>query len=266
MEALCYPSHNTIRSHAEANENQTSDPEVRNSLKQERLLRLHDRLQDQSAARHAFDKAAKKFLKDIAVLELEIAYLENHLLLLYRKTFNRRFLCLKTIEENPKPTSVAQKETFTEVPEDDIMSDKENPPKECIDVWGTKRLLDSSIVRSHSSLSRGSAYSVTSPQKNVDKANAQTNTSNGLSLVDHFVSDRIPETPNQLSKEMIRTISTIYCELADPPLNNHDNFSSPMSYSSSVEDMWRTPLCQKFSSFNLQFDNPFNIAKSKGSS
>ncbi|KAE8711703.1 Detected protein of unknown function [Hibiscus syriacus] len=182
MEALCYPSHNTIRSHAEANENQTSDPEVRNSLKQEVNFAMYAKImQDQSAARHAFDKAsshrafinfyaAKKFLKDIAVLELEIAYLENHLLLLYRKTFNRRFLCLKTIEENPKPTSVAQKETFTEVPEDDIMSDKENPPKECIDVWGTKRLLDSSIVRSHSSLSRGSAYSVTSPQKNVDKA------------------------------------------------------------------------------------------------
>ena len=45
----------------------------------------------------------------------------------------------------------------------------ENPPKECNDVWGTERLLDYSIYRSHSSLSQRSACSVTS-QKTVAKA------------------------------------------------------------------------------------------------
>ncbi|XP_039018886.1 uncharacterized protein LOC120150701 [Hibiscus syriacus] len=158
------------------------------------------------------------------------------------------------------------------------MSEKENPPKKFIDVWGTKRVLDSSIFRSHSTLSRGSAYSVTSPKKNADNSvdlyhslplsmleKAQMNTSNGLTLADHFVSDRIPKTPNQLSEEMIKAISTIYCELADPPLNNH-NFSSPMSYLSSVDDMWSTPRCGKFSSLNFHIDSPFNIAKSKESS
>ena len=45
-----------------------------------------------------------------------------------------------------------------------------NPPKESNDVWGTEKLLDSSIYRSHSSLSQRSAYSVASPQKPLAKA------------------------------------------------------------------------------------------------
>ncbi|PPD86341.1 hypothetical protein GOBAR_DD16698 [Gossypium barbadense] len=138
-------------------------------------------------------QAAKELIKDIAVLELEIAYLEKYLLSLY--------------QENPESTSVAH----------DI--------KECNnDVRGTETLLDSSIYRSHSSLSRQSAYAIASPQKTG-------------------VSYHIPETPNWLSEEMIKTVSNIYFELADPPLNNHDCFSSPISYPSSVNDTWSTPQC-----------------------
>ncbi|KAK8613761.1 hypothetical protein V6N13_101517 [Hibiscus sabdariffa] len=290
-----YPFEYTIKSHIEA-KNQNFSPKVQNSLKQE-SLHLRRRLQDQFAVRHALEKAlshrpftydapvedfnpkaAKELLKDIAVLELEIAYLEKYLLSLYRKAFNRRVSCLKTIEESPKPTSVAQKAIFPEVLAHDIFSEKENPPKECSDVWGSKKLLDSGIYRSHSSLSRGTAYSVTSPQINVDKAvdlyhslplsmleKARMNASNGLILADHFgtdISHRVPKTPNWLSEEMIKTISTIYRELADPPSNNHDNFSS-ISYSSLVDDMWSTPRCGKFSSLNFHVDSPFSIAKSK---
>ncbi|MFQ6648812.1 hypothetical protein Gotur_021348 [Gossypium turneri] len=152
-------------------------------------------------------QAAKELIKDITVLELEIAYLEKYLLSLYRKMFDRRFSCLNIIEENPESTSVAH----------DI--------KECNnDVRGTETLLDSSIYRSHSSLSRQSAYAIASPQKTG-------------------VSYHIPETPNWLSEEMIKTVSNIYFELADPPLNNHDCFSSPISYPSSVNDTWSTPQC-----------------------
>ncbi|GMJ06977.1 hypothetical protein like AT5G66600 [Hibiscus trionum] len=292
-----YPFEHTTKSHVQAKKNQTFNPKFQNSLKQE-ILHLRERLQDQFAVRHALEKAlsrrpftydvpvenfnpkaAKELLKDVAVLELEIAYLEKYLLSLYRKAFDRRVWCLKTIVENPKPTSVAHKEMFPEVLTHDIFPEKENPPKECSDVWGSKKLLDSGIYRSHSSLSRGSAYSVTSPQRNVDKAvdlyhslplsmleKAQMNASIGLSLADHFgtdISHRVPRTPNWLSEEMIKTISTIYCELADPPLNNHGNFSSPISHSSSVDDMWSTPRCGKFSSLNFHVDSPFRIRKSK---
>ncbi|XWS40359.1 hypothetical protein CRYUN_Cryun18bG0134300 [Craigia yunnanensis] len=311
-----------IKGHVEAKKSQTANTEVQNSLKQE-ILHLQERLQDQFVVRRALEnalshrpftydvavenlipKAAKEHIKDIAVLELEVAYLEKYLLSLYRKNFDKRFSSLKTIDENLKSTSMAHKEMFPEVTQaHDIMSEKENlaiqssdlvssrysignPPKECNDVWGTERLLDYSIYRSHSSLSQRSAYSVTSPQKTVAKAvdlyhslplsmleQAQMDTSNRFSLAEHFgtsIPDHVPETPNWLSEEMIKSISAIYCELADPPLINHDYSSSPITYSSSVDvlssqaqtDMW-SPEYRKFSSFNSHFDNPFSIGEPK---
>ncbi|KAB2088176.1 hypothetical protein ES319_A04G156700v1 [Gossypium barbadense] len=208
-----FPFHNTIKSHVDANKDQIFNPKVQHSLKQE-ILQLEEQLQDQFVVRHVLEKAlsprpftydvavdefhsckfqaAKELIKDIAVLELEIAYLEKYLLSLYRKMFDRRFSCLNIIEENPESTSVAH----------DI--------KECNnDVWGIETLLDSGIYRSHSSLSRQSAYTIASHTK----------------------------------PEMIKTVSNIYFELADPPLNNHDCFSSPISYPSSVNDTWSTPQC-----------------------
>ncbi|XVF00643.1 hypothetical protein REPUB_Repub04eG0018700 [Reevesia pubescens] len=310
-----------IKGNVEAKKTQTSNTQVQNSLKQE-ILQLQERLLDQFVVRRALEKAlshrpfsydiavenlipkaAKELIKDIAVLELEVAYLEKYLLSLYRENFDKRYSSLKTIDENLKSVSVVHKEMFPEVQAHDIMSEKENldiqssdmvssrnsianPPKECNDVWGTEKLLDSGIYRSHSSLSQRSAYSVTSPQKAVAKAvdlyhslplsmleQAQINTSNGFSLADHLetsINDHVPETPNWLSEEMIKTISAIYCELADPPLINHDYLSSPISYSSSGDvpssqgqaAIW-SPQCGKFSSFNSHFDNPFSIGEPK---
>ncbi|XVE94092.1 hypothetical protein REPUB_Repub01dG0251100 [Reevesia pubescens] len=298
-----------FKGHVEAKKSQ-------NSLKQE-ILHLQERLQDQFVVRRALEKAlshrpftydvavenlipkaAKELIKDIAVLELEVAYLEKYLLSLYRKNFDKRFLSFKTIDENLRSISVVHKEMFPEVQADGIMSEKENlaiqssgfvssrcsignPPKECNEVWATEKLLDSSIYRSHSSLSLRSAFSVTSPQKTVAKAvdlyhslplsmleQAQMDTSTGFSLADHLGTS-IPETPNWLSEEMIKNISAIYCELADPPLINHEYLSNPISYPSSVDvlssqgqgDMWSQ--CGKFSSFNSHFDNPFSIGEPK---
>lgn len=301
----------------------TSNTEVRDSLKQE-ILHLQERLQDQFVVRQAFEKAlnqrpftydvaveslipkdAKELIKDIAVLELEVAYLEKYLLSMYRKNFDKRFSSLKTIDESLKPTAVAHKEMFSDlIQEHDVMSEKGNlaiqssepvssrysignPSIECNDhVWGTEKLLDSSIYRSHSSLSQRSAYSVTSPQKAVAKAvdlyhslplsmleQAQMDTSNGFSLADHLgdsIQDHVPETPNWLSEEMIKSISAIYCKLADPPVINHDYLSSPISYSPSVDirssqgqaDML-SPEYRKFPSFNSHCDNPFSIGEPK---
>ncbi|XP_007041397.2 PREDICTED: uncharacterized protein LOC18607270 isoform X1 [Theobroma cacao] len=303
------------KGHAEAKKSQTSNTEVQNSLKQE-ILHLQERLLDQFVVRRALEKAlshrpfthdvavenlipkaAMEVIKEIAVLELEVAYLEKYLLSLYRKNFDKRFSSLTTIGEVLRRTSVAHKEMFPEVQAHYIMSDKENlatqssdletsrnsignPPKECSDIWGAEKLLDSSIHRSHSSLSQRSAFSVTSPQKTVATAvdlyhslplsmleQAQIGTSDGFSLAEHLgssISHHVPETPNWLSEEMIKTISAIYCELADPPLINHGYLSSPVSNSSSQGqgDMW-SPQCGKFSSFNSHFDSPFGIGESK---
>jgi hypothetical protein len=101
-------------------------------------------------------------------------YLEQYLLSLYRKNFDQQISPLSTTEGRLKSTSVMHKDIFGEVAGYDIMSEKEdsvnhsshlmlpqnsnaNPPKECSDIWGTRKLLDSSIHRSDSSLSQHSA-------------------------------------------------------------------------------------------------------------
>lgn len=90
-------------------------------------------------------------------------------------------------------------------------------------------------------------------------------TSNGFSLADHLgdsIQDHVPETPNWLSEEMIKSISAIYCKLADPPVINHDYLSSPISSSQGQADML-SPEYRKFPSFNSHCDNPFSIGEPK---
>ncbi|KAM4088991.1 hypothetical protein ACB094_07G115400 [Castanea mollissima] len=300
----------------EAKKKQPPNSDIQSSLKQE-VLQLQRRLHDQFVVRRVLEKAlsyrplshdamidnsvpkpAQELIKEIAVLELEVVYLEQYLLSLYRKKFDQQKSSESTVEGR------LNKEMFQKVPEYDIMSEKQdsathsahhmlpqnsigNPLQECNDIWGTQKQLDSSIHRSHSSLSQRSAcLTITSPpMKFLNKGvglchslpllmleQAQTTTSS-VSLAEHLgtcISNHIPETPNWLSEEMIKCISAIYCELADPPLINHDYPCSPIALSSSLNeysslgqsDKWSSQ-CKNFSSFNSNFDNPFHIEGSK---
>ncbi|KAJ4716446.1 Ternary complex factor MIP1, leucine-zipper [Melia azedarach] len=307
----------------EFKKSQTPRTKVQNLLKQE-ILQLHENLNDQFLVRDAFEKAlshrplsldtvtdksipkdAKELIKEIAVLELEVKYLEQYLLSLYRQNFNERLSSLSNADERMKSSTVTQGAMFSGVSQIDSTSEKENSVirtsnpiscgyssgnslKECNDNWQPQNLLDAGIHRSHSSLSQHSACSIRTspPLKSLAKAvdsyhslplsmleQAPADTSGGISLAEHLgtcISDHIPETPNWLSEEMIKCISDIFCELADPPLMNHDCPLSPISYSSSPDvlssqgqsDIW-SPRCGKFSSFNSHFDNPFSIGESE---
>ncbi|KAJ0010143.1 hypothetical protein Pint_34561 [Pistacia integerrima] len=307
----------------EAKKRQPPNAEVQNSLKQE-IVQLQERLNQEFAVRHALQKAlsyrpfshdtvtdksipknAKELIRDIAVLEMEVVYLEQYLLSLYRKKFDQRVSSLPTMDERLNLATSTDEGMFSEFCRSDITSEKENsvvqtsnlkpyensfcnPPKEGNDIWGAQKLLDSGIHRSHSSLSQRSACSIRTspPLKSLAKAvdsyhslplsmleQAQADAPNGISLAEHFgtsVSDYVPDTPNWISEEMIKCISDIYCELADPPLMNHECSFSPISYSSSLNmfssrgqgDIW-SPQCGRFSSFNSHFDNPFSIRESK---
>ncbi|KAJ6707847.1 TERNARY COMPLEX FACTOR MIP1 LEUCINE-ZIPPER PROTEIN [Salix viminalis] len=269
----------------EAKKGQSPNTEVRSSLKHE-ILDLQDRLQDQVLVRRALEKAlnlrpfphdimtdesiprpAKELVKEIAVLELEVVYLERYLLSLYRKTFEQQVSSLSTkderVDERFKMSSTARKGMFPSVPgnENDVMSDKDHSAdnashlssltKECNGTWGPAKLLDSSIHRCHSSMSQRSIG--TSPAtrliaRAVDSCHSlplsmlelsRNDTSNAISLADHLgTSTRydVLETPNWLSEEMIRRISTVFCELGGPPLINPDNVPSPISISSSPHE------------------------------
>ncbi|KAJ6395891.1 hypothetical protein OIU77_021031 [Salix suchowensis] len=134
----------------EAKKGQSPNTEVRSSLKQE-ILDLQDRLQDQVLVRRALEKAlnlrpfshdimtdesiprpAKELVKEIAVLELEVVYLERYLLSLYRKTFEQQVSSLSTkderVDERFKMSSTARKGMFPSLPgnENDVMSDKDH--------------------------------------------------------------------------------------------------------------------------------------------
>lgn len=97
---------------------------------------------------------------------------------------------------------------------------------------------------------------------------ANTKVSTLAEHFDSYTSEYVWETPNQLSEEMIKCISAIYCKLADPGIINHDYCSSPVSLSSSmneVSDMW-SPECRKHASFDSNLGNPFQIEGSKANS
>ncbi|KAG5238908.1 Lzipper-MIP1 domain-containing [Salix suchowensis] len=253
----------------EVKKRQFPNTEVQNSLKQE-ILDLQDRLQDQVLVRRALEKAllpAKDLMKEIAVLELEVVYMERYLLSLYRKTLDHQI----------QMSSDAHRGMFPSVPRNDIVSVKDNSSdnashitsltKECNGSWGLEKMLDSSIHQCPSSISQRSIGTYP-PTRSIARAidsyhslplsmleQAWNDTSNAITLADHLGTSThydVLETPNWLSEEMIRRISAIYCELADPPLINPDYASSPIS-----------PPVWNLSSFNSSLDNPFHIGASK---
>ncbi|OVA05201.1 protein of unknown function DUF547 [Macleaya cordata] len=278
-----------VRGCGEPKNKQSPTSELQISLKQE-ILQLEKRLQDQFVERQALEKAlgyrssshytsnensmskpATELIKEIAVLELEVVYLEQYLLSLYRKAFDQKSYVLSpsTLDETLKAPAVSQERMFVEVPVLDITSKKENSavqssrlplPKDSLtnserkpnSIEATEKLLDSGIDRSHSSLSQLSAFSTrTSPSKEnpakpvqschsqplYSLENAQNNTSNVVSLAEHLgtrISDHIPETPNRISEDMIKCMSAIYCKLTDASMVHPGISSSPISCSSPI--------------------------------
>lgn len=294
---------------------QSPKAEVQDSLKQE-ILQLEKRLQDQFQVRHALENAlgyrssshdkttetlvpkpATELIKEIAVLELEVVYLEQYLLSLYRQAFDQQTSSVSqpAKDERYKSPINTPKVRILQASRQDITSMREssavqsgcealdNPCKEPIAIGGEEKLLDSGVHRCHSSLSQRSAFltRTSPPGDSLAKAlrachsqplsmmeYAQHASSNVISLAEHLgtrISDHVPETPNKLSEDMIKCMSALYCKLADPPLT-HNGLSSPNSSLSSTGafspqdqcDMW-SPGFRNNSSFDVRLDNPFHV-------
>ncbi|MBA0590476.1 hypothetical protein Gorai_019181, partial [Gossypium raimondii] len=290
----------------------TSSAGVQSSLKQE-ILELEERLQDQFEVRRALEtvlgyrtssnydtseapvsrsKLATELVKEIAVLELEVVYLEQYLLSLYRKAFgqqvsslspSKRDERLKTPVDTPKMrfSEVSGPDNESKVENSAILSDNhDNSWKEPNGI-GEEKLLDSSVHRCHSSLSQHSEFSGrTSPVETSAKAirachsqplsmmEYAQNAPNIISLAEHLgtrISDHVLETPNKLSEDMIKCMSAIYCKLTDPPLvrNSFSSPNSPMFSANAFSpqdhhEMW-SPGFRNNSSFDVRLDNPFHV-------
>ncbi|KAL5980135.1 hypothetical protein ACLOJK_036602 [Asimina triloba] len=90
-------------------------------------------------------------------------------------------------------------------------------------------------------------------------------------LADHLgasLADLLPETPNRLSEEIIRCISSIYCKLADPPLTQIGvSSASPASSLSSSSIFSPLDHCDNWSmqcNNDESLVNPFGVEGFKG--
>ncbi|XVF59544.1 hypothetical protein PTKIN_Ptkin07bG0284700 [Pterospermum kingtungense] len=272
--------------------------EVQNSLKQE-ILQLEKRLEDQFEVRRALEtalgyrtssyhdtnersvsisKPATELIKEIAVSELEVVYLEQYLLSLYRKAFDQKVSSISPSKRDERLKTDDASKIENSAAESGY---HDNSWKEPCGI-GEEKLLDSGVHRCHSSLSQRSVFSkrTSPPDETLAKAlrachsqplsmmEYAQNDANIISLAEHLgtrISDHVPETPNKLSEDMIKCMSAIYCKLADPPLIQN-GFSSPNSSMSSASafspqdqhDMW-SPGFRNNSSFDVRLDNPFHV-------
>ncbi|BAT90893.1 hypothetical protein VIGAN_06218500 [Vigna angularis var. angularis] len=302
----------------ESKTRQYNNIDLQSSLTQE-ILQLQKRLQQQFVIRRALEKArylpfsqdaalenaipkaAKELIQEIGILELEVVYLEQYLLSLYRKRFDQQISSLSPKERRLELASDTNK-VISAVPSNGAISDKEisvvncsnviSPRnsvgfrlKECNNQLESETVLDSSIHRCHSALSQRTACSIEASPGNIEtkavvdsyhslplsmlEQQTQFAKFSSTSLAEHLGSsyvDYVPETPNWLSEEMIKCISAIYCELAEPPSLDHKNASSPISYSSCGNELssqsqgskWGSQW-KKHSSFNLNSTNPFHV-------
>ncbi|CAK7339484.1 unnamed protein product [Dovyalis caffra] len=303
-----------LKDSAKAKKKESPKSEVQNSLKQE-ILELEKRLQDQFQVRRALENAsgyrtsshdstselsmpkpATELIKEIAVLELEVVYLEQYLLSLYRKAFDQQTSPVSPSNHVPSlkiPVTTPRRRLFDASRPDTSKKETsatqtsyqshDNTWKQTNGIGGEDKLLDSGVHRCHSSLSQRSAFSnrTSPPAESFGRAvrachsqplsmmeYAQSG-SNIISLAEHLgtrISDHVPETPNKLSEDMIKCMSAIYCKLSDPPLT-HNSLSSPNSSLSSMSafsprreqcDMW-SPGFRNNSSFDVRLDNPFLV-------
>ncbi|KAF6155777.1 hypothetical protein GIB67_007424 [Kingdonia uniflora] len=282
------------------------------------ILQLEKRLQEQFAIRRSLEKAlgykhsshgnldenlmskpAKELVKDIAVLELEVVYLEQYLLSLYREAYDQQTCSLSPSRVDEKPSSVTKNEILREIsglpitPKENLGDQSSQlslsrgsltyPQKKQNTIRTTEKRIDFGIHRSQSSLCQQSTCSTkNSPVGNLDRAlrschsqplsflkHAQNGSTSVISLAEHLgtrISDHIPETSNRLSEDMIKCIAAIYCKLADPSLIHHGLTSSPISSLSTISEFspqdqygMWSPQCRKDSSIDSRLDNPFHV-------
>ncbi|PWZ23089.1 hypothetical protein Zm00014a_035103 [Zea mays] len=163
----------------------------------------------------------------------------------------------------------------------------------CTSARSADRAVDSGVLRCQSALSysyRGVCSSRVLPSEEDDSlaralrsCHSQpfsfadegegAGASGAISLAEYLgtnVADHIPETPNNLSEEMVRCMAGIYCRLADPPLVHHGSSSSPtLSFSSTTsavspqyvgDDMWSPSYRRReATTLDSRLINPFHV-------
>ncbi|KAJ0981787.1 hypothetical protein J5N97_010042 [Dioscorea zingiberensis] len=270
-------------------ETRKTKSKVKSSLKQE-IQQLEKRLKDQFMVRRALEKAlgykssaidssndssmpklTKELIREIAVLEFEVMYLEQHLLSLYRRAFDQQICTssLSTVDERSKqllsslsgpPQEVAKPDVSSMRGDSAVQPNRTVLPRKSFTnssygacfVGYQQKLHGHGFNRSHSSLLHHSSFSArmspaaenlrgcprecySQPLSPLD--HGQNAASGVISLAEYLgtnIADHIPETPSKLSEDMVRCMGVIYCKISDPPLVCQGRSSSPTSSFSSM--------------------------------
>lgn len=260
------------------------------SLIQE-VQHLEKRLNDQFAMRRALEKAlgykpcaihssnescipkpTEELIKEIAVLELEVICLEQHLLALYRKAFDQQICSVSSscdMEINKQParsfsgilTGSSELDFSTPRKHQLLQSSgmvmaRKSTPTTLTSETSTSHYNDKTgIGRSHSSLLQRSICSarVSPSANNLARALKPCHTlplsfvEEGkcmdpgiVSLADILgtrIADHVPQTPNKISEDMIKCIASIYIRIRDFNAVQHPFFPSPCSSFSSASGL-----------------------------
>lgn len=250
-------------------------------------------------------KAANELIREIATLELEVKNMEQYLLTLYRQAFEQQAPALSPPDrrEALKPSVSARWSGQLRVTPgarvssrgDAVLRSSYPPPPPSRKKWNdpltdcsTSACLDrpndydalrcqsalscrgicsSRISPSEESLARALRSCHSQPFSFLEEGDAAA--AGVISLAEYLgtnVADHIPETPNNLSEEMVRCMAGVYCKLADPPLVHHGSSSSPTSSFSStsaispqyVGDMW-SPNYKRETTLDSRLINPFHV-------
>ncbi|XP_058750498.1 uncharacterized protein LOC131623506 [Vicia villosa] len=217
-----------LKKSIESKKRQYNNMDLQSSLTQE-ILQLQKGLHQQLVTRRAFEKtcyrpfsqdttvensipkAAKELIKEIGILELEVRYLEQYLLSLYRKRFDEHISSLSTKETRLDLASYINKDTSavngndaisdkqrrselashinkrtSVIPVSGAFSDKEISVRHSTDIVSTSNLgvLDSGIHRCYSALSQQTVCSIDVSPENIKTIAADSYHSLPLSMLE----------------------------------------------------------------------------------
>ncbi|KAA8514760.1 hypothetical protein F0562_017939 [Nyssa sinensis] len=197
-------------------------------------------------------KSSEELMKEIATLEGEIMHLERYLLSLYRTAFEQH---LPIFLENHGTHLQYKSGSPLQIIADQACCKVE------YDTWtgGTAHHgqnspahgLAGSDHQSHTATPKASSGR---DQKNADSHHCSLADHLGVSYIDNGLN-----TPDRLSEDIVKCISSIYCKLANPSLTNPGfSVSSTSSLSSSstfsprnLSDSW-SPHCNEESTVHCQ--------------
>ncbi|CAL9128596.1 unnamed protein product [Musa textilis] len=206
-------------------------------------------------------KSTKELVTEIAMLELEVVHLEQYLLSLYRRAFEQQMSGASHTAVEAAAHAVSFQKFRSAVRSNHILL-----PQKMANCREKHSCL---LHRSQSSLMPPSSKN---PTRALEACHAlsfleheQQFNSGVISLADHLgttVADHVPETPNRLSEDMIRSMCAIYRKLTDHNVGHcgvasspTSSFSSRNTFSPCYTGELRSPCCKREAMVDTWIEN-----------